>query len=123
MQQSDDHDIPGVCGTEDQSTVSASGDDGEFNSSTYSFPGVDPYITQVGGTDLTTTGQGGAWSAETAWAQSGGGYDSGTPIPSWQQLPGVVNSSNLGSTTLRNSLRCSGRSGYTGADTWSTAAS
>jgi xanthomonalisin len=86
-----------------QSFVSASGDDGEFNSSTYSFPGVDPYITQVGGTDLTTTGQGGAWSAETAWPQSGGGYVSGTPIPSWQQVPGVVNSSNLGSTTLRNS--------------------
>jgi subtilase family serine protease len=86
-----------------QSFVSASGDDGEFNSSTYSFPGVDPYITQVGGTELTTTGRGGAWSAETAWAQSGGGYESGTPIPSWQQLPGVINSSNLGSTTLRNS--------------------
>jgi len=85
-----------------QSFVSASGDDGEFNSSTYSFPGVDPYITQVGGTDLTTTGGGGAWSAETAWPQSGGGYVSGTPIPSWQQLPGVINSSNLGSSTLRN---------------------
>ena len=85
-----------------QSFVSASGDDGEFNSSTYSFPGVDPYITQVGGTDLTTTGGGGAWSAETAWPQSGGGYVSGTPIPSWQQLPGVIDSSNLGSSTLRN---------------------
>jgi subtilase family serine protease len=86
-----------------QSFLSASGDDGAFNSSTYYFPGVDPYITQVGGTELTTTGRGGAWSAETAWPQSGGGYDSGTPIPSWQQLPGVINSSNLGSTTLRNS--------------------
>ena len=86
-----------------QSFVSASGDDGEFNTSTYSFPGVDPYITQVGGTVLTTTGPGGAWSAETAWPQSGGGYNSGTPIPSWQQLTGVINSSNLGSTTLRNS--------------------
>jgi subtilase family serine protease len=86
-----------------QTFVSASGDDGEFNSSTYSFPGVDPYVTQVGGTELTTTGRGGAWSAETGWPQSGGGYVSGTPIPSWQQLPGVINSSNLGSTTLRNS--------------------
>jgi xanthomonalisin len=86
-----------------QSFVNASGDDGEFNSSTYYFPGVDPYITEVGGTELTTTGPGGAWSAETGWPQSGGGYVSGTPIPSWQQLTGVVNSSNLGSTTLRNS--------------------
>ncbi len=61
---------------------------GEFNSSTDFFPGVDPYITQVGGTGLTTTGPGGAWSAETAWSQSGGGYLSGTPIPAWQQLTG-----------------------------------
>jgi subtilase family serine protease len=86
-----------------QSFVSASGDDGAFDSSTYYFPGVDPYIIQVGGTELTTAGRGGAWSTETAWPQSGGGYDSSTPIPSWQQLPGVINSSNLGSTTLRNS--------------------
>ncbi len=86
-----------------QSFLSASGDDGAFDSSTYYFPGVDPYITQVGGTQLTTAGPRGAWSAETAWPQSGGGYDSGTPIPSWQQLPGVINSSNMGSTTLRNS--------------------
>jgi len=86
-----------------QSFVSASGDDGAFNASTYSFPGVDPYITQVGGTVLTTTGPGGAWVRETAWSYSGGGYFSGTPIPGWQQLPGVINASNLGSTTLRNS--------------------
>jgi subtilase family serine protease len=86
-----------------QSFVNASGDDGEFNDSTYFFPGVDPYITQVGGTVLTTKGPGGAWSAETGWPQSGGGYVSGTPIPSWQQLAGVVNASNLGSITLRNS--------------------
>jgi subtilase family serine protease len=86
-----------------QSFVSASGDDGGFNSSTYSFPAVDPYVTEVGGTQLTTTGPGGAWVAETAWPQSGGGYVSGTPIPAWQQLAGVVNASNQGSTTLRNS--------------------
>jgi subtilase family serine protease len=86
-----------------QTFVNASGDDGAFNSSTFFFPGTDPYITQVGGTELTTTGRGGAWSAETGWPQSGGGYVSGTPIPSWQQLTGVINSSNLGSTTLRNS--------------------
>jgi subtilase family serine protease len=86
-----------------QSFVSASGDDGEINTSTYSFPGVDQYITQVGGTVLTTSGPGGGWSSEAAWPQSGGGYYSGTPIPSWQQLSGVINASNLGSTTLRNS--------------------
>jgi subtilase family serine protease len=86
-----------------QTFVNASGDDGAINSSTFFFPGADPYITQVGGTELTTKGPGGAWSAETGWPQSGGGYISGTPIPSWQQLNGVINSSNLGSSTLRNS--------------------
>jgi subtilase family serine protease len=86
-----------------QSFVTASGDDGELNSSTYDFPAVDQYITQVGGTVLTTAGPGGAWSSETAWPQSGGGFISGTPIPSWQQLAGLINASNQGSTTLRNS--------------------
>jgi len=38
-----------------QSFVSASGDEGELNSSNAYFPGVDPYVTQVGGTTLTTT--------------------------------------------------------------------
>jgi subtilase family serine protease len=86
-----------------QTFVNASGDSGQFNSATYFFPAVDPYILQVGGTVLTTTGPGGTWSAETAWNQSGGGYFSDTAIPSWQQLPGVVNSANMASTTLRNS--------------------
>jgi subtilase family serine protease len=86
-----------------QSFVTASGDAGELNSSTYFFPAVDPYITVVGGTNLTTTGPGGSWSAETGWPQSSGGYINGTPIPSWQELKGVINSSNKGSTTLRNS--------------------
>jgi subtilase family serine protease len=86
-----------------QSFVNATGDSGQFNSSTYDFPSVDQYITQVGGTDLTTTSAGGAWSSETGWADSGGGFVSGTPIPSWQQLSGVITTTNKGSTTLRNS--------------------
>ena len=86
-----------------QTFVTASGDNGTFDASSYAFPGVDPYVTEVGGTDLTTTGPGGSWSAETAWSQSGGGNVSGTPIPAWQQLPGVINSSNQGSTAWRNS--------------------
>ena len=86
-----------------QSFVSASGDEGAFNDSTYSFPSVDPYITVVGGTVLTTTGRGGAWSTESAWPESGGGFVSGTPIPSWQQLAGVITASNQGSPEWRNS--------------------
>src|SRR3569833_545551 len=86
-----------------QTFVSASGDSGQFNTATFFFPATDPYVLQVGGTDLTTAGPGGAWSGETAWVQSGGGFVDDTAIPAWQQLPGVVNSVNMGSTTLRNS--------------------
>ncbi len=89
--------------TQGQTFCNATGDSGAFNSSTYDFPSVDPYITQVGGTDLTTSGPGGSWVSETGWADSGGGYVSGTSIPAYQQLAGVITSTNKGSTTLRNS--------------------
>jgi hypothetical protein len=65
------------------------------------YPADDPYITGAGGTDLTTVSAGGAWSSETAWSGSSGGYSTnGLLIPSWQ-VP-VINGSNKGSTTLRN---------------------
>ena len=82
--------------------LNATGDSGQFNSQTYAPPSVSANITQVGGTDLTTSSAGGAWSGETGWPDSGGGYVSGTAIPSYQQASGVINSSNGGSTTLRN---------------------
>src|SRR6185312_10804124 len=85
-----------------QTYFNATGDFGQFNSSTYDPPSVDANITQVGGTDLVTMGAGGPWSSETGWADSGGGYFTGTAIPAWQQLTGVINASNQGSTTLRN---------------------
>ena len=96
-------------GVQGQTFLNATGDEGQLNSSTYDFPSVDPYILQVGGTQLSTASAGGAWASETAWAQqseggaSAGGYISGTSIPSWQQTAGVINASNAGSTTLRNS--------------------
>jgi hypothetical protein len=65
------------------------------------YPADDPYITSAGGTDLVTNGPGGAWESETGWVGSGGGYSTnGFSIPSYQ-VP-VINSSNQGSTTLRN---------------------
>ncbi|MGC2618648.1 MAG: peptidase S53, partial [Acidobacteriaceae bacterium] len=45
----------------------------------------DVYLTTVGGTDLDTTGAGGAWASETAWADGGGGISPHDyAIPSWQ---------------------------------------
>jgi hypothetical protein len=93
-----------------QTFLSASGDSGAWGKGSKStvaaeYPSQSPYITQVGATDLTTTGAGGAWSSETAWSYSGGGYVSteGESAPSWQLLSGVINSSNAGSTSYRNS--------------------
>ena len=86
-----------------QSFVSASGDDGAFNSSTFYFPGVDPYVTQVGGTDLTTAGPGGAWVSGDRLVAKRRRLCQRHADSRWQQLAGVINSSNQGSTTLRNS--------------------
>jgi len=65
------------------------------------YPTDDPLITAVGGTNLTTNGPGGSWQSETGWIGSGGGFSTnGFAIPSYQ-VP-VINSSNQGSTALRN---------------------
>ena len=85
-----------------QNLFVASGDSGAFSASNPEFyPGDDPLVTAVGGTDITTTGPGGAWVAETAWVGSSGGVSTnGFAIPSYQAP--YINSSNGGSTTLRN---------------------
>ncbi len=90
-----------------QSFFDAAGDGGKWVSGTgrngFAYPAEDDYVICVGGTDLTTTGAGGPWASETAWPDSGGGISiDGIPIPSWQQLAGVITSKNEGSTTLRN---------------------
>src|SRR5208282_3747677 len=88
-----------------QNYFNAAGDDGSYSTlGAPTWPSLSQYVTCVGGTDLQTTGPGGAWSSETAWIDGGGGYTSSgdIPIPAWQQLPGVINSSNKGSTKYRN---------------------
>jgi len=86
-----------------QNFFAASGDSSTWSASNEAWPADDAYIVSVGGTDLVTASAGGPWKSETAWVDSGGGI---TPdsiaIPAWQQLSGVINSSNKGSTTLRN---------------------
>ena len=81
----------------------AAGDSGNWTASGFSYPADDIYVVSVGGTDLTTVSAGGAWKSETAWIDTGGGISpSKIAIPSWQQIPGVINSSNKGSTLYRN---------------------
>jgi subtilase family serine protease len=96
-----------------QSFFNAAGDSGAFSGSTADlFPADDPYITQVGGTTLTTTGPGGNWASESVWndgcfvsscdscSAGGGGISTKYAIPSYQQ--GISMSANQGSTARRN---------------------
>ncbi len=78
----------------------ASGDSAKWSSSNTAWPADDANVVAVGGTDLTTVSAGGAWSSETAWADSGGGNStSSIPIPSWQT---PVDGCSGCSKTLRN---------------------
>jgi subtilase family serine protease len=92
-------------GDSDAFTSGASSVNGVDNPSTENAPSSSPYITQVGGTTLTT-GAGAAYGAETVWnwgggSGSSGGISSHYPIPNWQ-----TNVNNLttkgGSASSRN---------------------
>jgi subtilase family serine protease len=97
-----------------QNFFAASGDSSTWSSRNEAWPADDANIVSVGGTDLTTASAAGPWKSETAWSDSGGGISpDGIPIPSWQQLSGVINSSNKGSTTLRNGPDVSANANFT----------
>ncbi|WP_263365220.1 S53 family peptidase [Edaphobacter bradus] len=88
-----------------QNLFVASGDSGAYSKrSRFVYPADDPYVTSVGGTDLTTSGGGGPWKSETAWSSSGGGVSPNKiAIPSYQKTSGVITTANRGSTIYRNS--------------------
>ena len=89
-----------------QSFFNASGDSDAFTTGSNSVNGVDnvvtgnapssnPYITQVGGTTLTMSGNGASYASETVWnwgydanaggyVGSSGGISAYYAIPSWQ---------------------------------------
>ena len=84
-----------------QNFFAASGDTSTWSAKSEAWPADDPWVVSVGGTTLDTAN--GAWKSETAWAGSGGGPNvDKIAIPSWQQIPGVINSTNRGSTVYRN---------------------
>lgn len=86
-----------------QSVFVATGDNGSATAGNVTWPSDDAWVTAVGGTVLTTKSAGGAWSSETGWSQSAGmPSKNNIPIPSYQQLVGVITGSNQGSNTLRN---------------------
>jgi subtilase family serine protease len=86
-----------------QTVFVATGDNGSGTPGDVVWPADDPYVVAVGGTDLITAGPGGAWKSETGWSGSAGSPSkNNVPIPRYQQLAGVINSRNHGSTQLRN---------------------
>ena len=97
-----------------QNFFAASGDSSTWSSRNEAWPADNAYVVSVGGTDLVTASAGGPWKSETAWVDSGGGISPDSiPIPAWQQLSGVINSSNKGSTTLRNGPDVSANANFT----------
>jgi subtilase family serine protease len=97
-----------------QNFFAASGDSSTWSSSNEAWPADDAHVVSVGGTDLVTAGAAGPWSSETAWTDSGGGISPDSiAIPTWQQLAGVITSSNKGSTTLRNGPDVSANANFT----------
>ena len=97
-----------------QNFFAASGDNSTWSSRNEAWPADAAYVVSVGGTDLTTASAAGPWKSETAWSDSGGGISPDSiAIPTWQQLAGVINSSNKGSTTLRNGPDVSANANFT----------
>ncbi len=97
-----------------QNYFQAAGDSGHYTTrSSDVYPADDAYVTTVGGTDLNTTGAGGAYASETAWVDGGGGYYTvdAIPIPSWQ-VPAIT-TTNLGSKTYRNAPDVSANANFT----------
>jgi subtilase family serine protease len=97
-----------------QTFFQAAGDSGNWAAGQYVYPNEDAYVVSVGGTDLTTTGAGGAWATESTWVDGGGGISPDhIAIPAWQQLAGVITGANRGSTTYRNGPDVSANSNFT----------
>ncbi len=91
---------------EGQSFFNAVGDTDAFTSGSDADndQSTSPYITQVGGTALTTSSNG-TYASETVWNNGGGtgssgGYSAYYAIPSWQTNLSMT--ANQGSKTMRN---------------------
>jgi subtilase family serine protease len=97
-----------------QTFFAASGDNSNWSASNGAWPADDANVVSVGGTDLITASAAGPWQSETGWADSGGGVSpDNIPIPSWQRIPGVINSSNGGSSVYRNGPDMSANANFT----------
>jgi subtilase family serine protease len=97
-----------------QTFFAASGDSSTWSKRNEAWPADNAYVVSVGGTDLTTSSAAGPWKSETAWADSGGGISPDKiAIPSWQQISGVITTTNKGSKTYRNGPDVSANANFT----------
>ncbi len=97
-----------------QNFFAASGDTSTWSASNEAWPADDAYVVSVGGTDLVTSSAAGPWKSETAWVDSGGGISPDKiKIPAWQQLSGVITTTNKGSKTYRNGPDVSANANFT----------
>jgi len=95
-----------------QNFFTASGDSGNWATAQFVWPADDDFITSVGGTDLSTTGAGGACASETGWSSGGGGISPNKfAIPSWQTAAAAGCSKC--SKTVRNGPDVSANANYT----------
>ncbi len=101
-----------------QSFLTAAGDAGAYTATSQAvYPADDVNVTVVGGTDLSSTGPGGAWLGETAWSDGGGGSfaPDDIQIPAWQTTALATfnsHSSKAGVTSLRNSPDVAGEANF-----------
>jgi subtilase family serine protease len=100
------HTIFSQYASQGQSIFDASGDDGAYDCGTTALavdsPANDPYVTGVGGTNLTLSG--GSYSSEKVWSNTstspksggGGGLSTVYAKPTWQTGTGTTNSYSNG---------------------------
>jgi subtilase family serine protease len=99
------HNILSQMATQGQSVYAASGDSGAYDCGDgvtldVDNPANDPYVTGVGGTNLTLSS--GNWSSEKVWSNTlygeggGGGISKVYAKPSWQTGTGTTNTYSTG---------------------------
>ncbi|MGK4580188.1 S53 family peptidase [Kitasatospora sp. HPMI-4] len=104
------------------SVFSASGDDGSRDCTrstsgssvqAVDFPASDPYVTGVGGTNLSVNSDN-SYSSESAWSTAGGGVSTQFAQPSWQTGTGVSGGMRTVPDVASNADPNSGFAIYTG---------
>ena len=97
-----------------QNFFSASGDSSTWSASNEAWPADAAFVVSVGGTDLVTASAAGPWNRRPpGWTPAAASHRTASLSLRGRQLTGVINSSNKGSTTLRNGPDVSANANFT----------